>query len=803
VIRALGRALFVPVCTGALAFVVLAPILMRPGMPLFLHDWVWSPYAARTLWTWHFTLSAWRQTGLGEANSAISLNPLAWMKVALAAVLSGRASLECYLFFSVWAAIGGVYDIARRGLGASLGQALASAGVFSATPLLFDKIASGQSSYWAATAAFTWGLSWWLVTLETGRLRDAARACALFALSTVQLQFLIFAGLAYAGAAIVYRRRRVLAYSAGGAAGAASLAITQLWFLALRGPQYGADISPAYRSWIAAQSASTADAFAMLGYAARYAERAIGSDAQIELVRLAAYALAFFACMALALDRRPAVVLTGLLGAAGLLVTLGAFGPFGALVAQLSLGATYLGFFREFYHASVLYAIALAVLAPLGLARLGRRARIASVVLPVALALGLGIATWSGGLGRVLPFVLEPAYGDSLRTAIARQEARVLFLPAQQPLAVAGDAVGGNDGIDWVDAARHSVYRYYLPPLVARAEALLALGDARAARPLLGRLGIAAVIDRADVASRAFAAPLVRARMHDTLRAAFGAPQTLAPGIDLFTVRAAPLVGTALEAGPLPADLAFGDRSERVFLDDPGTDAADLATGLADRAPSPALGWIRRRDAAATLAADVPATSYGLITTRADATATLHHVPAGYALVWAPAGLDIGSGHVRSARPARVSLAAGDYALRSHGAAAISEVGERAALSAVAFAPASIADFAHRLPWHYRFRLTLDGRSCVVLRETYDSAWKLSAPGLRVESHRRADGFANAWIVAGRGTYEVDLDYATQALGFTLLALSALAYLPIAGLALLPESWWKRSVPKRDASDAT
>ena len=540
----------------------------------------------------------------------------------------------------------------------------------------------------------------------------------------------------------------------------------------------------------------------MLGYLPRYAERAIASDTHVEFVRIAAGALAILACLALALDRRPAIVLTALLGGAGLLVTLGAYGLFGTLVTQLSLEAAYFGFFREFYHASVLYAIALAVLAPAGIACLGRRGQVAAVALPIVLAVPLGIATWSGGLNRVLPFVATPAYGSSLRTAIAPQEARVLFLPAQQPLAVARDPLGGNDGLDWVDSARHSVYRFYLPPLVARAEALLARGDARESRALLARLGVAAVIDRADVSSGAFASPLVREHMHAALKAAFGEPRTLAPGIGVFAVRQAPLVGTAPGAAPLPADLAFGNRDDVAFLDDPGTDAADVATGLADVKPDPALGWIRRRDAPAAFAADVPATSYGLITTRADAGAALHDVPAGNALVWAPAGLDIGTNHIQSARPVRVFLAAGDYALRSHGAAAISEVGERAGASAP-LVPSSAAQIVHGTPWHYHFRLNVNGRSCVVLREAYDAAWHLTAPGLFVESHRRADGFANAWIVSGRGSYDVDIDYATQALGFTLLALSALAFLPIAGLAALPASWWKRSAPKRDASDAT
>ena len=60
-----------------LAAIIALPLIAAPGIPLFLHDWVWSPYAARTLWGAQFLYSAWTQPGLGNPNSAISVNPLA------------------------------------------------------------------------------------------------------------------------------------------------------------------------------------------------------------------------------------------------------------------------------------------------------------------------------------------------------------------------------------------------------------------------------------------------------------------------------------------------------------------------------------------------------------------------------------------------------------------------------------------------------------------------------------------------------------------------------------------------------
>jgi len=785
--RSRRAAVAAPLGTAALALWVVWPILVAKGLPLYQHDWTWSPYAARTVWTWHFLISTWRETGLGEPNSALTLNPLAWAKVLLAALASGRVSLGLYLYFSVWAAVGGVYALARGAIGATPLRASASAALFAATPLLFDKIASGQSSYWAAAAAFIWGLFWCLRSFESGKASDGSRACALFALATIQLHFLAFAWLAYLGGMLAYRRPRVTIAAALGAACAPCLAIPELWFLALRGPEHGADVSPSYRYWVDSQSSYPGDALAMLGYAAKYAEHAAGSDAAVEIVRIAAYSLGLFALGTMVFDRRPAVLLIGGLGVAGVLIAMGAFGPLGAAVTFASLHVSVAQFFREYYHASVLYAIALATLAPAGLARLTAaipwggpvRREIAAAEISFLLCGLLGIATWSGGLGRVLPFVAAAADNQGLRAAIAPAEARVLFLPAQQPLEVAEGSIGGNDGTDWVDARRHSVYDFYLSPLIARAEAALAGGDAATAGALIERLGISAVIVRDDVISVPYASAADAGRTRVALGICFGRPKEVAPGVQVFSAGAFPLAGVAAEFRPLPAGLAFDLSPSTAFVDVPGSDAADGATGLVLDAPLPSLGWIRRRDVPSLFARELPGTSYGIVTTRAGATAMLYAAVRGNALVWAPSGLDLGGTVVRSDRPVRVAFPAGAQNVQAYGPAGIAEVGEQVGERADRFDDAELTGLSHDVPWSYRFRLTIAGRAGVVLRESYDPAWRISAPGLVLERHERADGFANAWVVRGHGTYDAVVDYGWQSTGFALLGFSLLAFLAV------------------------
>lgn len=758
-----------------LAAIIALPLIAAPGIPLFLHDWVWSPYAARTLWGAQFLYSAWTQPGLGNPNSAISVNPLAWGKVFLAVFVSGRASLLLYLYLSLTCGFAGVFRLAERNLGLPAIWAGAAATFFAATPFVFNKIASGQSSYWAAMAAFIWGVSFCLDAFESGRLRDAARSAVAFALASVQLQFLVFAVVAYVLAALVYRNRRGVAIAAGGILASSVLALPAIWFLALRGPEAGAFISPPYAYWIASQSSAPLDAVAMLGYSVRYAERALGeSSAWLQLVRVAAVALLLLAATALVLVRNHRTALLGLMGAFGLVFVTGMYGPAAGLWLFAFEHVDSASFLRELYHGEILYALPVSILAASALAYLGSRWPAPARATAVVLAAGVGLASWSGGLGRVLAFSAQPSYREALAAALHPGESRVLFLPAQQPLASQGDTVGGNDGLDWVDAQHHSMYEYYLSPVVAYVEATLYRGDGVPAARILPRLACSAVIYRTGITSLGYGRSLGSTdRTEAALTGAFGAPDRIAPGIDLFAVSARPLVegGRTLEV--MPADLDRMMDEKVSYLDVPGSDPARYATGLFAARPDPSEGWIRRRDAPLADMSELAAPSYGVITTGAGKRLTLGHLN-GSVLVWGPSGIYVDGKLFVASRPSRLTTAASSLSIVSRGPAAIFEIRE-VPLNTPGWGRSgaiAVTGWSHELPWEYRAQLHLSGLAAIVLRERYDSGWQLSAPGLTVERHVRADGFANGWVVDGTGTFEVRAFYAPQTGTFVLLALS-------------------------------
>jgi len=767
--------------SALLAAAVVLPLVGAPGIPLFVHDWIWSPYAARTVWTAHFLYSAWVQTGLGEPNSAISVNPLAWTKVVLATFLSGRASLLLYLYGSLVFAFAGVFRLARRNLGLAGPWALASVCFFAATPFVFNKIASGQSSYWAGAAAFVWGTGFCLDAFESGHVRDAARAAACFALASLQLQMLAFAVLTFGLAAVAYRTRRALAFAAAGSIASAVLAFPSVWFLALRGPEAGANISPPYQYWIAAQSSRPFDAIAMLGYSVLYVERALNDlgGAALPAVEVAGVVALFLALCGVALERNRQAFVLGGMAAAGYVIVTGTYGPAAPLWSFAFAHFEMANFLRELYHAEMLYALPVSLLAASALAWCARRVAWPPAIGAAVLAACLGLATWGAGFARVLPFTATPPYRERLAAAIDGDESRVLFLPAQQPLATPGDAVGGNDGLDWVDAWHHSMYEYYLPPLVAYVEAALYRGDAAAARRILPRLACSAVVYRAGIASLGYEAILGGPdRSLAALSAAFGAPLEVAPGVDVFTLPARRLLDTAARVAAAPPDLRRMTDASAAYLDVPGRDPARYAIDLYAQKPDPGKGWIRRRDAAVANAAELAVPAYGIVTNEPGAAVRLEGVPPGSVLFWGPSGIAFDADAARAARPARLRSVARNVTITSRGPAAILEVGEAPLdpMGAPLGGRATITEWAHPAPWAYRARVALHGRTALVLRERYDEAWQVEGDGVAIERHVRADGFANAWILSGTGIHELRFYYAAQKETFVLLGASLLLF---------------------------
>ena len=770
-----------------LATVVTWPVIAHAGIPGFFHDWTWSPFRDRTLDSWYLNISAWSLEGLGKSNSVPTVNPLAWLKVGLAVLLPGGLSAKAYLWLSIAAACAGVYRLAGKTFRLAPVWAAAAACIFAGSPYLYAKIASGQSSEWAAIAAFAWGLSFAIDAFENGNVATAAAAALLFALSTAQLQVLVFAEVALLAAALIYWSPRSATLWSIMAIGAAVFAIPAAWFLSQRGPLYGADVSPPYQSWEYSQSSSLSDTFALLGYSARYPETYLTTLGQwaLPMVRWASWTIAVFAAAGLVIDRSRRGFVLALLGVVGVLWISGVQGPASSLWSWFFANVSISDFLREFFHAATLVAIPYAVLSALALAwlaDLSRSTRIVSLAFAILLAASSGIATWLGGLHETLPHITPSVYADAVLVEAPRKDGRVLFMPSERPLYVAGDRVGGVDDLDWAGRDQESLFEYYPPGPLAFANASLSSSGYRGAMRILPRLACDAIVWRPDV----FSSP----RGGDSTTAARSSSDIeLQGGAALTLISAPPVVSGARIAQPLPSSLTkFSNDTSIVYVDVPGVDPA-LSLPRLIRAPDPTVGWVGYRDLFDKFEDGLATPTLGIVTTKAGASISL---PASFGeiLLWAPDGAIVNGRRVVAPQYERVRSAKNRMNIVSLGRAAVGEVDERPVRVDTRPSQAHATMVA---PWKYAGSMTISGAGIVVLRQGYDPGWTLNVKGLEVAAHYRADGFANAWLVRGNGVADFSMDYEPQRETFLLLAISLLGAVVLAFIALRAASQEKLS----------
>lgn len=754
------------------------PVVFHLGLPAFFHDWTWPLFRDRMLATWQSQVSAWSDSGLGAPNSVPTANPLAWLKIALAVVTPGDVSAKCYLWLSIAAACAGIFRLAHRTFGLDARWSTFAAASFAVSPFIFAKIASGQSSEWGAIAAFVWGLSLMIDAYAGGDVACAAGSALLFALATNQLQFLVFAEIAVMIGWCAFGVRRTALIWAILTSGTVVFAIPSLVFLAQHGPVTGAEISPPYRYWELTQSATTGDAFALLGYALQYPEqrlRELGPFALVT-VRWAMWAVGLCAAAGAFLMRDRRVAVLAAVGLVGFVWIAGLRGPASAIWLWTFDRAPSSAFLREFFHGASMLAIPYAVLSAAALSGLGRRSTPVAVGAAAICIGATGLATFSGGLGPVLPHVTPPAYASDLTAIVPANVARVLFLPPERPLFVAGDSVGGNDAYDWIGPHHASLFDYYPPGPLAYANAALNASHADDAVHVLSRVACGAIVWRPDVFSSTWTASAA------TLRRSLGDGTAVSGGAVLFSIDASPMVSGARAAAPLPPSLRqiSGDDS-MVFLDEPGRDAAAyLPTGL--WSPNPASGWVGYRDNFWMFERGLATPTLGLLTTKVGAVIELPGGDgAGNVLVWAPNGIVIDGRRIVAADYIRIRRSSMPMVLRALGPAAIGEVGED---EAHVQARPSSASAQRVAPWLYRGSAIVHGRGLIVLRQRFDPGWVVSAGDDRVLGHYRADGFGNAWLVDGDGDVAFTIAYAPQRLAFALLALSLLCAGMLSGLAL-------------------
>lgn len=767
-----------PVFAGAvLASAVVLPLALTPGMPLFLHDWTWSPFSAAVQFTATNLYSAWSAGGIGGPNSAISANVLSWLKPALGVLPTGKAALVAYLwlasFFTAW----GMTRLLKRAFGVRTVPAIIGGAIVAFSPFFFSKLAAGQSSYWAAMAAFIWALDAAIASLRTLSLREACLAAVYFALSTIQMQFVVFSFIAIGCLWLSAPSRRSLPQAVLMAAGALTLAFPELLMLWRHGPIVGAGISPPYRYWTASQSLSLHDAFDLFGFAANYPAIALRSPAletSIYCIAIAMSAIGAGFALFMAVRRSPfpfAGVLA--IGIVGYVWVTGINGPLAALWNSAFAHSADAAFLRELYHAGILVIVPQVALFVAAIDRIAPQS-VSTVAAVVVLAV-FALPFEANGLVRTLNFVNVPPSYYAMQKSFSPRLGAALFLPAVRPLATRADQIGGTEGLDWISPTELSLYEYYPSPMMAKAVRDLREGRDAQADSLLRRLGCNAVIVRDDVVSLSWPQPAGTSSRD--VPAAGGALVADYGSIQAYTRAASPLVDVAANALPLPTDGAM--RKGVTYLDEPGVSPVQIASFVRASRPDPRAGWVDARDAAWDRDVPLNGMQYGLVTFRSDEPIRFP----GEGAVDVIVAHGSGAGAAATFGPFRRELLPRGETLRFAGPVVVSEAQEHPVSEHVV--PGTIDSLQRQALWSYRAVADLHGRSAIILRQRFDPGWTLTGLHLRVLRHLRADGAFNAWIVEGRGKAPLSIDYQPQKRAFTLIAASSLLWLMLVAGATL------------------
>lgn len=755
-----------------LAAAYISPLAVHAGSPAFQHDWTWPLWRQQKIFAWTVLISAWNPAGVGSFNPVPTLNPAQWLQVALPLVLGAKASLITYAWAAVSLAMLGAFRICTGAFRLPPATALFASALLGSSTLVFSKLAAGQIGYVAGMGCFVFGLPYVVGSFLRADSRQAAIGALWFAMATIQLQFLVFCELTALVVLASHSFRPRLQWLIV-AAGTATFAVPSVWFLLHTGPA-GAGISPPNAYWEYSQSRSVANAAAMLGYADLYSERAVaalGSWA-LPLVRWSGVALTALAVVVgLTLRNRAARALS-VLCVVGVLWSTGVRGPLAFLWVWLFQHAVASYYLREFYHASVLIAVAQAVLSAVALGLLRARPVAMRAALGCVAVLISGLPTFSLGLWRTVPYATPPTFRVKLASLLRRPQSRVMMLPIHEPLAIAGDRVGGDDAFAWVDDTHLDVYSYYLPSVVWYPVVEDLRGNDAPISAFVPRLGVEVVVLRKDMRSLTNLLTVVGRSLPRTVgRLPSYARTPIDAGTSYVKFTPFPLIGTAELALPLPPDLGSLQPNPRVvYLDAPGTNSADQLPPYA-ASDNPQSGWVSYRDADDFFPRGLATPTLGIVTARGGSVTEVRVTHATDALVWAPHGVALGGRIVRATRYRRVSIPSGLVRIRALGPAAIGEIGE----AAVPGFRSEASVVGRRIyPWLYRGVICTRGRGVLVLRESFDRGWHLQGlRGMRVLGHVRADGFANSWIVLGHGCSRVSAEFGPQQVAWLLLLLSA------------------------------
>ncbi|GAC1518723.1 MAG: hypothetical protein NVS2B3_14880 [Vulcanimicrobiaceae bacterium] len=498
-------------------------------------------------------------------------------------------------------------------------------------------------------------------------------------------------------------------------------------------------VKQAVTEWELAQSAPPASLLHFGGYLARYSDTLSPRWASTAC----GLVVALMPFGATKVSRRAATVI--IIAAIAALLTMGLYGPLAPLLSDAFVRIPALSLFRELYDIVPVFGFGAVVAAAAGTARLASaapRARLAIAAVSATACVLATVPTLAGFERNSVPMV--DASVAARVVAALPGSGRVLWLPGIYPM---GTATGDGEGYDprMVRHGAHDAIAAYQPEgAVARAYDLLATDPPRA-RAWLQNLGCDWIaIDTAARLAETTSPPTL-GRLVDGARAIGVAYRTDAKGLGIRRLdRGAPIV-QAVDVTQRVGPGAEPHRSHDVSLmvDDPIDDA--VVSALAHTTiewslftPSktvadPKRGFVLGSNAWRR------APGYG-------------DLPGGNAVVTSAREIRVPAGVFVASDARRTSYAASTTPRTLAVPRPLAIVGVRRGVArdrVLATSDASLR-VSQTSPTTYELRV-IDGRlAAIVLRQTYDTGWRIVTADGRERTHFRANGWANGWLVGLR-----------------------------------------------------
>ncbi len=498
--RFLGRWEAAALISLLVGFLASWRLFFETGTIGLFHDWSISPTAHQNIAYAAQLINGWYRWILGEPVVYPTEYPVRFAFAAAGLLgINGDGLSHAFVFLVPAAAFFTAWLLARQLSGSNAG-AIAAGLLYALSPVMLNKMVSGQASYVVGYCALPLVLWAYERAIVSRSLITSAGFGAALALAGVQLQLGLVGAFIATIDALIPRRdvplTRRLASLLIGFVVAVLIQLPTVIGIAGGAPGYEnvAQFSNS-AAYVSMNSVAFPEAVRLMGYLTRYADVAIAQWSW--LWNISMFVLLAAVLVGIVASPKRFRAFSCIVLAATFLLVSGAQSPFAPGILWLFQHVRYMQVFRELYHLMALVALVYACCLALFFRYVRTFRFYVPIYIVVAAALVLVCAPMMSGdaSGWMRAFPIRSAYEDAL-AAQAQGSTRVLWLPMDQPLSFDGHGAG----VDPMSVSgRGTLWDYALNwPLTAIDTDIHDGGDLKSA---LRALSVGDVVDRKGMES--------------------------------------------------------------------------------------------------------------------------------------------------------------------------------------------------------------------------------------------------------------------------------------------------------------